>query len=114
MSTLDQLMALSTAEDFFTTLDVEYDPAVVNVARLHILRRMGQYLRDADLAGQDDAAVRAVFRAHLQRAYADFVRSSPIAERVFKVHQDAMKPAHAPSRPFVPLSALTGGSVQGG
>ncbi|MGD0434297.1 MAG: nitrogenase-stabilizing/protective protein NifW, partial [Acetobacteraceae bacterium] len=45
---------------------------------------------------------------HLETAYQDFVRSSPIAERVFKVHQDAMKPAKPAKRPFVPLTALTG------
>lgn len=110
MSTLDQLMRLSAAEDFFAALDVDYDQAVVNVARLHILRRMGQYLRQADLAGLDDDAVHAACRAHLQQAYQDFVRSSPIAERVFKVHQDAVKPVPPAVRPFVPLSMITCGA----
>jgi nitrogenase-stabilizing/protective protein len=107
MSILDQLKSLSAAEEFFVALDVEYDQAVVNVARLHILRRMGQYLRQSDLGGLDDAAVRAECAATLRRAYADFQTSSPIAERVFKVHQDAIKPATPPQKPFVPLSALT-------
>ncbi len=109
MSVLEELGRLSAAEEFFVALDVPYEPAVVNVARLHILRRMGQYLRDDALAAlHDEDAVRAACRAHLERAYADFVRSSPIAERVFKVHQDALKPAEPPARPFVPLTALTG------
>lgn len=109
MGVLKELGRLSAAEEFFVALDVPFDPAVVNVARLHILRRMGQYLRgDALAVLEGEAAVRDACRAHLERAYADFVRSSPIAERVFKVHQDAMKPAEPPAKPFVPLAALTG------
>jgi nitrogenase-stabilizing/protective protein len=107
MSILTELGQLSSAEDFFTALDLPFDPAIVNVARLHILRRMGQYLRDDKLEGLDDTAARAACRLHLQTAYQDFVRSSPIQERVFKVHQDAMKPAEPPRKPFVPLTALT-------
>ena len=108
MSILRQLAKLSSAEEFFDALEVPYDPAVVNVARLHILRRMGTYLRANDqIEALDDTAAREACRAHLSQAYDDFVRSSPIAERVFKVHQDAVKPAAPPAKPFVPLSALT-------
>jgi nitrogenase-stabilizing/protective protein len=108
MGTLDELSRLSAAEDFFAVLEVEFQPEVVNVARLHILRRMGQYLRDTELESLDDAAIRAACRSHLERAYADFQRSTPIAERLFKVHQDAIKPTVPESKPFVPLSVLTG------
>jgi nitrogenase-stabilizing/protective protein len=107
MNTLEKLMQLSAAEEFFIELGVDYDPAVVNVARLHILRRMGQYLGAAELDGLDELAVRAACRDTLERAYADFLISSPIAERLFRVHQDAIKPSLPPEKPFVPLSALT-------
>lgn len=106
MSVMDELRQLSSAEDFFIALDLAYDPAVVNVARLHILRRMGQYLRADEPEGLDDEAARHACRSHLETAYQDFVRSSPIAERVFKVHQDAMKPAEPRQKPFVPLETL--------
>ena len=111
MSLLDRLNQLSSAEEFFEALDVPYDEAVVRVARLHILRRMGQYLRGAGAAldGADDDMLHALCRAHLAQAYADFVASSPITERVFKVHQDAIRPKPEANRPFVPLSALTQG-----
>jgi nitrogenase-stabilizing/protective protein len=108
MTVLNQLRGLSAAEDFFAALDVPFDPAVVRVARLHILRRMGEYLREADLDEMDDGAAREVCRAQLQRAYDDFLRSSPIEQRVFKVLKDAVKPATPAPKPFVPLSALTG------
>lgn len=107
MSTLDELWQLSAAEEFFAYLDVPFDPAVVQVARLHILRRMGQYLKGTDWDGLDDAAIRAQCRSHLEQAYADFVKSSPIAERIFKVHKDAVAPKPEPAKPFVPLAALT-------
>jgi nitrogenase-stabilizing/protective protein len=111
MSVLETLQGLSSADEFFDYLGVPYDPQVVQVARLHILRRMGQYLRDseAESGARSDDALFALCREHLEQAYADFVASSPIAERVFKVHQEAIAPRTPPARPFVPLSALTGG-----
>jgi nitrogenase-stabilizing/protective protein len=95
MTVLEQLSKLSSAEEFFHFLAVPYDPSVLNVARLHILRRMGDNLRKAT-AESDETKTRAYFRAHLERAYQDFVHSSPIKERVFKVHQDAILPKRIP------------------
>ena len=95
MTVLEQLAKLSSAEDYFRFLGVHYDPAVLNVARLHILRRMGDNLREAGLEPDEDKA-RAYFRAHLERAYQDFVKSSPIKERVFKVHKDAIRSTVTP------------------
>jgi nitrogenase-stabilizing/protective protein len=43
-SLLDRMRSLSAAEEFFDLLRVSYDPTVLRVARLHIMRRMGQYL----------------------------------------------------------------------
>jgi nitrogenase-stabilizing/protective protein len=100
MTVLEQLGKLSSAEDYFRFLGVPYDPAVLNVARLHILRRMGDNLREAGMEPDENKA-RAYFRAHLERAYQDFVRSTPIKERVFKVHKDAVRP---PASPLVQLS----------
>ena len=100
MTVLEQLSKLPSAEDFFHFLAVPYDPSVLDVARLHILRRMGDNLRKATME-PDETRARAYFRAHLERAYLDFVHSSPIEERVFKVHQDAIR---AKTAPLVSLS----------
>ncbi len=87
---LGELKQLSAAEEFFITLDVPYDPHVLAVARLHILRRMGEYLRSAALDSQPEAEQRTLCRDHLQRAYDDFVASSPLEQRVFKVLKEAV------------------------
>ena len=107
MSAIDELKSLSSAEEFFTTLDVAYDPQVLGVARLHILRRMGETIaRLADDAPEDD--VRACCRAALAAAYAEFTSKTPIETRLFKVLRDR-DPARPASRgAFVPLSDLTG------
>jgi nitrogenase-stabilizing/protective protein len=103
MSVLNDLRRLSAAEEFFDYLGVDSDPAVVRVARLHILRRMGEYLRSDATDAADDSAVRERCRQHLQLAYDDFVKSSPLKERVFKVLKDAVTPKR---QAFVPLAAL--------
>jgi nitrogenase-stabilizing/protective protein len=92
-SLFDQLKTASSAEDFFALLGVAYDPKLLNVARLHILKRMGQYLASEELEGLPEAEVTARCKAVLQRAYDDFVKSSPLDERVFKVLKDAVTPA---------------------
>jgi len=108
MSILDDLRKLSSAEDFFETLGVDFDPVVVRVARLHILKRMGQYLAGASLDGLPEEQIVAACRSHLAKAYADFVSSSPIEQRLFKVHQDAIKPKAEAKKPFVPFDLLIG------
>ncbi|WP_271498320.1 nitrogenase stabilizing/protective protein NifW [Bradyrhizobium sp. CCBAU 11357] len=103
--TLDRLGKASSAEEFFSLLGVEYDPKIVNVARLHILKRMGQYLADEQFTGAPEAEIRARCKAILEQAYADFVRSSPIDQRVFKVLKDAVADTKKAAA-FVPLSEL--------
>jgi nitrogenase-stabilizing/protective protein len=103
MSLIDTLTRMSAAEEFFAFLGVGYDPAVLNIARLHILRRMGDYLRREDLNGLSDDTIYLHARADLEKAYADFAASSPLDQRVFKVLKDAVRPK---GRGFVPLSSL--------
>jgi nitrogenase-stabilizing/protective protein len=85
-----RLMSLSTAEQFLEFFGVPFEQAVVNVSRLHILKRFYQYLhRESDLDQLDEVALFARYRSLLGTAYEDFVRSTPAQEKVFKVHQDA-------------------------
>ena len=112
MGVLAGLEKLHSAEDFFSYLKVEFDPALLRVARLHILKRMGVYLAGKDLSGASEEAIFAEARETLAQAYQDFAASSPIDERVFKVlqeHDPSQKApaAEAPPKPFVPLDTLT-------
>ena len=103
---LEQLNKTSAAEDFFKLLDVQYDPRVLNVARLHILRRMGQYLVSEDFTGASNEDVAARCKGFLEQAYQDFVLSSPLDQRVFKVLRDAVAPPKPTPKPFVALTSL--------
>jgi nitrogenase-stabilizing/protective protein len=101
---LAKLSAASAAEDFFGLLSVPFDAKVLNVARLHILKRMGQYIAGEDFDGMPDAVIADRCKAMLERAYEDFVTSKPLDERVFKVLREAV--AQPKSVAFVPFDTL--------
>jgi nitrogenase-stabilizing/protective protein len=83
------MKALSSAEDFLQFFGVTYDERVVQVNRLHILKRFYQYLhRSETLPELDEVALFRRYRELLTQAYRDFVESTPQREKVFKVFQD--------------------------
>jgi nitrogenase-stabilizing/protective protein len=85
-----RLKGLSSAEDFFAFFAVAYELPVMQVNRLHILKRFYQYLhRAGGLDGLNDVQLYRRYRELLAQAYADFVCSTPAQEKVFKVFQDA-------------------------
>lgn len=91
MDTLIQrLKALSSAEDFLHFFGIPFDEAVVQVNRLHILKRFYQYLHKSEgLSGLSEVDLFKRYRELLAQAYEDFVQSTPAREKVFKVFQDA-------------------------
>lgn len=114
MSVIADLKQLSSAEEFFDYLEVDYDPAVLNVARLHILKRLGGLLKQEappGSLGETEDEVRARYRAHLERAYEELAHHGPMEQRLFKVHQDAVK-AKGQSA-FVPLASIAPGAEDG-
>ena len=96
MNDLTQRLAkLSAAEEFLEFFAIPFEQSVVNVSRLHILKRFYQYLRqERGLGDLDEAQMFARYRALLTRAYTDFVESTPAQEKVFKVFQDAEGAKH--------------------
>jgi len=86
---LQQLKALSSAEDFLRYFGVPFEQSVVNVSRLHILKRFFQYIRQENLLAEgNEVGLYTAYREQLVKAYNDFVKSTPAQEKVFKVFQD--------------------------
>ncbi|MBC7908219.1 MAG: nitrogenase-stabilizing/protective protein NifW [Rhodospirillaceae bacterium] len=96
-SFLDSLTKLSNAEQFFEALDLAFDQSVVNVSRLHILKRFNSLLDMESVKGLDDGAARIACRHALEKAYSEFAGGE--GQKTFKVFQDL-------KTGFVPLSAI--------
>ena len=88
----ETLAGLSSAEQFFETLGVPFDPRVVNVSRLHILKRFR-----ALMGGLGPDPAEGDCRAALAAAYGEFAEGR--GTKTFKVFTAAMPG-------FVPLDAL--------
>lgn len=80
--TLD-LKGLSSAEDFFKELDVPFDPARLNVARLHILKEFNIRMSQAETAGEK--MNRPLARRLLAESYQKFTGVDPKDAKLFKV-----------------------------
>jgi nitrogenase-stabilizing/protective protein len=90
-----KLKELSSAEDFLQYFGVPFEQSVVNVSRLHILKRFFQYIRQANLlSANNEIELYTAYREQLVKAYADFVKSTPAQEKVFKVFQDTAGRQH--------------------
>ncbi|WP_239308102.1 MULTISPECIES: nitrogenase-stabilizing/protective protein NifW [unclassified Frankia] len=90
-----------TAEEYFEVLDVPYDPRVVAVNRLHILRHFSAAVARIDAAVAAPDARMAAYRAALADAHEAFTTGTALDHRLFKVLAD-----RAP-RAFVALDAVT-------
>ncbi len=102
MSFLEEIEELESAEDFLQYFELNYEPSVVHVNRLHILQRFHDYLAQvADKIPEDEDALRVVYKQLLLRAYNDFVESDAQTEKVFKVFKMG-----DPQTVFVPLGDI--------
>lgn len=89
-----ELAELESAEDFLTYFEVDYDPAIVQVNRLHILQRFHDYMSGVEEMPADGGERRALFAGLLAGAYQDFVDSDALTEKVFRVfHRQAASTA---------------------
>ena len=86
---LKHMSTFSAAEEFLDYFQVPYEQPVINVNRLHIMKRFNQYLRATPGTDEmDDDTLRGVCQETLGKAYSDFVNSTAAQEKVFKVFQD--------------------------
>ncbi|MES9868209.1 MAG: nitrogenase-stabilizing/protective protein NifW [Sedimenticola sp.] len=96
------LEELSSAEDFLEYFEIDFDPAVVHVNRLHILQRFHDYIENIQEMPEDDDELRLLYAGMLKSAYSDFVKSDAITEKVFKVFR-----MHEPVSVEIPLMEIT-------
>ncbi|MEM6255822.1 MAG: nitrogenase-stabilizing/protective protein NifW [Cyanobacteria bacterium P01_D01_bin.156] len=88
--TLAQFNQLKDAEDYFQFFGLNYDPQVVNVNRLHILRKFSQLVQDQDKSQSEEQKLNA-YRQALQTSYDLFLTSSSVEQKLFKVFKDRPK-----------------------
>ncbi|MGZ8225154.1 MAG: nitrogenase-stabilizing/protective protein NifW [Methylococcaceae bacterium] len=102
MSFEEEMEELESAEDFLQYFQLQYEPSIVHVNRLHILQRFHDYLQQGkeNMPG-DETAQKAVYSKLLMRAYQDFVESDAQTEKVFKVFSMG-----EPQTAFVSLSDI--------
>lgn len=98
---IDDMKRLESAEDFLDYFAIPYDLSVVNISRLHILKRFYQYLaKQGGIEGLPPASAYSSCREMLAKAYMDFLNSSGIEQKVFKVFQNAQ------GQGSIPLSSI--------
>ena len=96
---LDAVRRAGTAEEYFAALGITYDPRVLAVSRLHILRHFGaqaaridqKHAGGAGAGCATDETVLAAYRRALQISYDAFTSAGALDHRLFKVLLD-----HAP------------------
>ncbi|MFQ4141516.1 nitrogenase-stabilizing/protective protein NifW [Chlorogloeopsis sp. ULAP02] len=89
----DKFQKLTEAEEYFEFFQLPYDQKVVNVNRLHILKKFSQYIQEidenyTDLSSKDKLSK---YCEALQQAYQVFLESTPQEQKLFKVFNQKPK-----------------------
>ncbi|MBD2254058.1 nitrogenase-stabilizing/protective protein NifW [Nostoc parmelioides] len=90
---LEEFKKLVDAEEYFKFFELDYDAKIVNVNRLHILKKFSQLISEIDTNYPDISAEEKLnqYSLALQSAYQVFLGSSPQQEKLFKVFKDKPK-----------------------
>ncbi|MHC5738362.1 nitrogenase-stabilizing/protective protein NifW [Nostoc sp.] len=91
--TIDEFKKLVDAEEFFQFFNMSYDLKVVNVNRLHILKKFSQYIQEIDNSSPELSQEERLnqYSSALQKAYQVFIESTPHEQKLFKVFNDKPK-----------------------
>lgn len=94
MTRLEAFRNLMVAEELFEFLGVPYEPRVLQVYRLHVLRRFGleMDLIDRQQPALDEAARLEAYRQALLRAHELFQRGGSADARAFGPRPEALVP----------------------
>ncbi len=82
-----QFDLLVKTEDYFDFFQLPYDPKVLNVNRLHILKQFSHYIHEIDDASGEVSKQEKLsqYRVALEQAYEMFLHSTPLEQKLFKV-----------------------------
>jgi nitrogenase-stabilizing/protective protein len=88
--TLAEFNQLVDAEQYFEFFELPYDPQVVNVNRLHILRKFSDLIKQyaSEHTGLNEAETLAQYRSALQQSYNLFLTSNSLEQKLFKVFNE--------------------------
>ncbi|QKQ74454.1 nitrogenase-stabilizing/protective protein NifW [Nostoc sp. TCL240-02] len=91
--TIDEFKKLVDAEEFFQFFNMPYDLEVVNVHRLHILKKFSQHIQEIDDNSPDLSEEEKLnqYSLALQKAYQLFTESTAYEQKLFKVFNDKPK-----------------------
>jgi nitrogenase-stabilizing/protective protein len=91
--TIEEFKQLVDAEEFLNFFKLPYDQEVVNVNRLHILKKFSQYIREIDDNSADISSEERLnkYAEAMQKAYQVFLESTPQEQKLFKVFNDKQK-----------------------
>lgn len=93
MTTLKEFKAITDAEAYFEFFELEYDAKVVNVNRLHILKKFSQLMADIDAEAENLTEVELLnrYQEALVQSYNVFLTTSPLQTKLFKVFNEKPK-----------------------
>lgn len=91
--TLSQFNQLSDAETYFEFFQLAYDPQIVNVNRLHILKKFSEYMQQIDASSPNlsEEEKLSQYCQALQQAYEVFLSSTGVEQKLFKVFKKKPK-----------------------
>ncbi|MBD2484718.1 nitrogenase-stabilizing/protective protein NifW [Planktothrix sp. FACHB-1365] len=90
---LSDFKKLMDAEEYFQFFQLPFDEQIVNVNRLHILKKFSQLVAKIDAAFPDIEPEEKLnqYREALQQAYSVFLTSTAVEQKLFKVFNEKPK-----------------------
>ncbi len=90
---IDKFNQIVDAEDYFDFFQLPYDQKVVNVNRLHILKKFSQFIKEIDENYTDISSSDRLnkYCEALEKAYQVFLESTPQEQKLFKVFNEKPK-----------------------
>ncbi|MBW4512419.1 MAG: nitrogenase-stabilizing/protective protein NifW [Scytonematopsis contorta HA4267-MV1] len=90
---LEDFRKIVNAEDYFEFFQLPYDAKIVNVNRLHILKKFSQLMQEIDENNPNISHEEKLsqYRSALENSYQVFLESTAQEEKLFKVFNQKPK-----------------------